>query len=100
MRVRLIAVLLGFALQLRAQQAPINGPADPVQKDGGRFDTKRPIRQEMQTDVPDGFTVGVVGDLIISRPLSQYAPRMPAFDSVLGVLRGADVLYGNLETTL
>jgi poly-gamma-glutamate capsule biosynthesis protein CapA/YwtB (metallophosphatase superfamily) len=94
------AVLLGFALQLRAQQAEINGPADPVQKDGSRFDSKRPIRREMQTDVPDGFTVGVVGDLIISRPLSQYAARLPAFDSVLGVLRGADVLYGNLETTL
>ena len=35
----------------------VYGPADPVQKDAGQFDPKRPPRREMQTDVPDGFTV-------------------------------------------
>ena len=95
------ALLMAFALQTRAQPTGIfYGPADPVQKDAGRFDPKRPMRQEMQTDVPDGFTVGAVGDLIISRPLSQYAARLPGFASVLKVLRGVDVLYGNLETTV
>jgi poly-gamma-glutamate capsule biosynthesis protein CapA/YwtB (metallophosphatase superfamily) len=78
----------------------IYGPADPVAKDAARFDPKRPIRQEMQTDVPDGFTVGAVGDLIISRPLSQYAGRLKGFDGVLRLLRGTDVTYGNLETTV
>jgi poly-gamma-glutamate capsule biosynthesis protein CapA/YwtB (metallophosphatase superfamily) len=97
----LAAVLIGFALLSGlAPAAEVYGPADPVQKDAARFDAKRPIRQEMQTDVPDDFTVGAVGDLIISRPLSQYAARLPAFASVLGVLRGVDVLYGNLETTV
>jgi poly-gamma-glutamate capsule biosynthesis protein CapA/YwtB (metallophosphatase superfamily) len=94
------SVLMGLALWGAAPAAEVYGPADPIQKDSGRFDAKRPIRQEMQTDVPDGFTVGAVGDLIISRPVSQYAARLPGFDSVLGVLHGADVLYGNLETTL
>lgn len=79
---------------------PPYGPADPVIKDAGRFDEKRPILQELQTDVPNGFTVGAVGDLIISRPLSQYAARLPGFKSTLEVLHSGDVLYGNLETTI
>lgn len=54
----LAAVLIGFALAGRARPAEVYGPADPVQKDANRFDPKRPMRQEMQTDVPDGFTVG------------------------------------------
>ncbi len=58
------------------------------------------LAHELQTDVPNGFTVGAVGDLIISRPLSQYASQLPAFKSVLEVIRGADALYGNLETTI
>jgi poly-gamma-glutamate capsule biosynthesis protein CapA/YwtB (metallophosphatase superfamily) len=102
MRVNFLAALpIGCALLSGiAPAAEIYGPADPVQKDAARFDAKRPIRQEMQTDVPDDFSVGAVGDLIISRPLSQYAARLPGFASVLGVLRGVDVLYGNLETTV
>ena len=54
----------------------------------------------MQMDLPDGFTVGAVGDLIISRPLSQYAPRIAGFAAVLRLLRATDALYGNLETTI
>lgn len=54
----------------------------------------------MRTDVPDGFTVGAMGDLIISRPLSQYAGRLPAFKATLDVLRGTDALYRNLETPI
>src|SRR5450755_784039 len=77
-----------------------NGAADPVVKDLRRFDPRRPITQELHTDVPNGFTVGAVGDLIISRPLSQYSQRLPGFKSVLDLLRGSDVMYGNLETTI
>ncbi len=76
--------------------SPVYGPADPLVRDLKRFDARRPVVQELQTDVPDGFTVGAVGDLIISRPLSQYSQRLPGFKDVLGVLRGNDVLYGNL----
>ena len=56
--------------------------------------------RELQASVPDGFVIASVGDLIISRPLSQYASRIPAFNAVLERLRKADVTFGNLETTI
>jgi poly-gamma-glutamate capsule biosynthesis protein CapA/YwtB (metallophosphatase superfamily) len=92
------AILLLLAAPLGAQ--PAQDPADPVIKNAERFDAKRPIARELELEVPQGFTVAAVGDLIISRPLSQYAPRMPAFKAVLDLLKGADALYGNLETTI
>ena len=76
------------------------GPADPVVKDVTRLDPKRPIERELQASVPDGFDVAVVGDLIISRPLAQYAGSMPGFRAVLDRLRRSDVTIGNLETTI
>jgi poly-gamma-glutamate capsule biosynthesis protein CapA/YwtB (metallophosphatase superfamily) len=94
------AVLALLTLQAGAQPGTVHGPADPVAKDENRFDPKRPMAQEMQTQVPNGFTVGAVGDLIISRPLSQYSSRLPGFKAALEVMHGADVLYGNLETTI
>jgi poly-gamma-glutamate capsule biosynthesis protein CapA/YwtB (metallophosphatase superfamily) len=90
----MLAAATGFA------EPPVYGPADPVIKDPRHFDVRRPMAQEMRTDVPDGFTVGAVGDLIISRPLSQYSERLPGFKSVLDILHANDVLYGNLETTI
>ncbi|MEP6885741.1 MAG: CapA family protein [Gammaproteobacteria bacterium] len=78
----------------------VYGPADPVVRDIRHFDARRPMSQEMQTDVPNGFTVGAVGDLIISRPLSQYSESLPPFKATLEVLRAVDALYGNLETTI
>ena len=45
------------------------GPADPGIKDESQFDPRRPMAQELRLHVPNGFTVGAVGDLIISRPL-------------------------------
>jgi len=76
------------------------GPADPVVKDADRLDPRRPIEAEMQASVPDGFTAAAVGDLIISRALSQQAESIPAFARALEILRGADVTVGNLETTI
>jgi poly-gamma-glutamate capsule biosynthesis protein CapA/YwtB (metallophosphatase superfamily) len=76
------------------------GPADPVIEDAKQLDPKRPIEAEMQASVPDGFTAAAVGDLIISRPLSQAAPGMPAFAAVIGILRGTSVTFGNLESTI
>ena len=75
-------------------------PGDPVIRDPAQFDPARPIDRELQANVPDGFTVAAAGDLIISRPLSQYAPRLPAFRSVLEVLGRANAVYGNLETVI
>jgi poly-gamma-glutamate synthesis protein (capsule biosynthesis protein) len=79
---------------------PAFGPADPVAHDASRFDPARPIAAEMRASVPDGFTAAVVGDLIISRPLSQYEGSLPGFGGVLRILRGASVTFGNLETTI
>ncbi len=76
------------------------GPADPVAKDAKQLDPKRPIEAEMQASVPDGFTAAAVGDLIISRPMSQVAPQVPAFAAVIEILRGTNVTFGNLETTI
>jgi poly-gamma-glutamate synthesis protein (capsule biosynthesis protein) len=87
------------ALGARAAE-PAYGPADPGVKDPERFDPKRPVAAEMQASVPDGFSAAAVGDLIISRPLSQYAGTLPAFGEVLKILRGTSVTFGNLETTI
>lgn len=92
------ALLMLLALRAQAQHPAVYGAADPIVKDESRFDPKRPIAHELQTDVPDGFSVGAVGDLIISRPLSLYASRLPEFKAALDILHGTDVLYGNLET--
>jgi poly-gamma-glutamate capsule biosynthesis protein CapA/YwtB (metallophosphatase superfamily) len=89
-----------LAMPVAAQQPAVYGAADPIVKDALQFDPKRPIANDLQTDVPNGFTVGAVGDLIISRPLSQYSSQLPGFKSALDVMHGTDVLYGNLETTI
>ena len=76
------------------------GPADPLPKDPGQFDPARPIERELGASVPDGFSAIAVGDLIISRPVSQHAELLPGFGAVLEVLRATDVTFGNLETTI
>lgn len=62
------------------------------------FDPKRPAAQELETAIGDGFTLAAVGDLIISRPLSQLLPRDAGFASVARIVREADVAFGNFET--
>ncbi len=75
-------------------------PADPGIKDATKFDPKRPLSQELETHVPDRFTLVTVGDCIISRPLSQYAVRDEGFRKVLEILKRADTTYGNMETSI
>jgi poly-gamma-glutamate capsule biosynthesis protein CapA/YwtB (metallophosphatase superfamily) len=74
--------------------------ADPGIKDASKFDPHRPLAQELTTNVPDGFRLVAVGDCIISRPLSQYANREPAFATVVNKIKSADAAYGNLETSI
>jgi poly-gamma-glutamate capsule biosynthesis protein CapA/YwtB (metallophosphatase superfamily) len=76
------------------------GPADPVVINPSKLDPKRPLSQELATNVPDGFTVATVGDLIISRPMLQYASTQPAFNQAIDLVKGADVAYGNMESTI
>src|SRR5580698_1363465 len=58
-----VAAVIALAAHTAAGQAPVNGAADPIIKDSRHFDSRRPIERELQTDVPNGFTVGAVGDL-------------------------------------
>lgn len=98
--ISLSLLLLSPAVQVYAQAHESFGPADPSAKDTATSDPKRPMAQEMQANVPDGFAISAVGDLIISRPLSQYGKRHDAFNAVLNILQRSDVAVGNLETSI
>jgi poly-gamma-glutamate capsule biosynthesis protein CapA/YwtB (metallophosphatase superfamily) len=64
------------------------------------FDPKRPPERELETAIADGFTLAAVGDVIISRPLTQTIPRDPGFAAVVHILQGADAAFGNFETAV
>lgn len=51
---------------------------------------------ELSASVADGFTIAVVGDLIIAHSL-DHVLRDAGFASIVEVLRGADVATGNME---
>lgn len=61
------------------------------------FDPRRPPERELETSIADGFTLAAVGDLIISRPLSQLLTRDPGFSAAVKIIRGADAAFGNFE---
>lgn len=52
--------------------------------------------EELATTVDDGFTIAVVGDIIIAYPLNQMMSTA-GFPEVLELLHGADVVVGNME---
>lgn len=54
---------------------------------------------ELQSSVDDGFTIAVVGDVIIAHSL-EHMMSNPRFAEVVELLRGADVATGNLETQI
>jgi poly-gamma-glutamate capsule biosynthesis protein CapA/YwtB (metallophosphatase superfamily) len=95
-----VACVLSMAATGAGAAEPGFGPADPGVKDASKLDPKRPLEVEMRANVPDGFTAAAVGDLIISRPLSQYSETLRGFGEVLKILRGTNVTFGNLETTI
>jgi len=51
------------------------------------------------TSVNDGFTIAVVGDLIIANPLDHMLAD-PGFAAVTEILQNADVATGNLEVNI
>jgi poly-gamma-glutamate capsule biosynthesis protein CapA/YwtB (metallophosphatase superfamily) len=75
-------------------------PSDPVIKDQQLFDPKRPLSQELEMSVADGFVLSAVGDCIISRPLSHYMENDEPFSKVVQILQESDAAVGNLETTI
>ncbi|MCH2462459.1 MAG: CapA family protein, partial [Gemmatimonadetes bacterium] len=54
-----------------------------------------PAELELETTVQDGFTIAVVGDIIIANPQSMNPD--PGFQAVLQILQEADVVTGNYE---
>ena len=53
---------------------------------------------ELATTIGDGFTIAAVGDLIMAFPASRLAD--PAHQAAFDVVRGADVGFGNMESTI
>ncbi|TIM47366.1 CapA family protein [Mesorhizobium sp.] len=71
---------------------PDNGSS--LVKEYDNYDTVGSV----QTNVADGFTMVAVGDVILSRPLTNY--QHPGFDAIVEILRDADVTFGNMETLI
>ena len=61
--------------------------------------TAQPDDIELSSSVDDGFTIAVVGDIIIAHPLTHLEDE-PGFAGVLDLLRQADVATGNMETQI
>ncbi len=53
---------------------------------------------ELAMKIPGTFTLAAVGDVMARRPLSTWED--PGFQSVLRIVRGAEVGFGNLEGNL
>lgn len=51
---------------------------------------------ELATSVQDGFTIAVVGDIIVAHSL-EHMMADPEFAAIVELLRGTDVSAGNLE---
>jgi hypothetical protein len=96
----LLCVLLCRSALAQTPASPQMNPSDPGVKDPKLFDPRRSLEGTLAGRTTDGFTLAAVGDCIITRPLSQYAARDPAFAAVLKLLRGADATYGNMETSI
>ncbi len=89
----LLALTPAASSGLAGQQPPASEPASAL------FDPRRPPARELETRVPDAFTLAAVGDLITTRPLAQTLPADPEFAAIVRLLRDADAAYGNFETT-
>ena len=92
---RLLVAALG-ALTVAAPRRPDTG----ADADARIFDPRRPPEREPKRGIADGFTLAAVGDLIISRPLTQTLPNDPGFAAVVRILQDADAAFGNFETTV
>jgi len=90
MRQRIARPRIAFALAtLLLATLPAAGPAGAQ--------TSRDV--ELASSVDDGFTIAVVGDVIIAHSL-EHMMSNPKFAEVVEILRSADVATGNLETQI
>ncbi len=61
-----------------------------------RLEAQSGVDPELATSVQDGFTIAVVGDVIVAHSL-EHMMADPGFAEVVELLRSADVTTGNLE---
>ena len=94
-----LGLLLGLGLVLPGHaQQPLS--ADPQIKDPARFDSNRPLARDLETHVPDGFTVAVGGDLLIDRSVGAMLARDAGFAKVAEVIQHADLGVANMEQAI
>ncbi|MER9426875.1 CapA family protein, partial [Mesorhizobium sp. M0317] len=67
---------------------------DPAREEQDGFD----VVGSIATQVEDGFTMAAVGDLLCARPVTKR--YQPGLADVLRIFEGADVRFGNLETSI
>lgn len=67
--------------------------------DAGLASAQEPLPETLETSVSDGFTIAVVGDLIIAYPLDHMLAD-PGFAAVTEIIQQADVATGNLEVNI
>ena len=63
---------------------------------GAVVSAQQPVRdpaQTLSTNVPDGFTVASVGDIILNHPATETPENKP----IAAILRAADMAMGNFE---
>ena len=65
----------------------------------GTLSTQSDRPAELSSSVGDGFTIAVVGDVIIAHSL-EHMMSNPAFAEVASLLQSVDVATGNLETQI
>jgi poly-gamma-glutamate synthesis protein (capsule biosynthesis protein) len=94
-----VGLLLSLASVLPGHtEQPLS--ADPEIKDPTRFDPNRPLARDLETHVPDGFTVAVGGDLIIDRSVDAMLGRDAGFAKVAEVIQRADLGVANMEQAI
>lgn len=97
---RIAALTAGLLIAASVPAAePVWPSPDPGVREKSLLDPNRPLESEHRLSVSYPFTLALVGDMIIARPLASSAP-VPGFDRLLDVIRGSDAAFGNLETTL
>src|ERR1700674_4181989 len=87
---RPFSALAGLALLALgpATNSSMAGQQKPATEPGpAHFDPRRPPARELETRVPDGFTLAAVGDLIPTRPLAQTLLADPGFAAIVRILR-------------
>ncbi len=76
----------------------LRGQGGPGGLGGATRSPARDWAQDMNMKITEPFTLASVGDVIITRPASEF--KDPGLQSALDLLRGSDVGFGNFESMI